>query len=289
MKNGIPIVSSVLHPTDFSEGSHRAFAYALAISVLRQTELTILHVGPEGESDIDWSRFPQVRDTLERWELLEAGSDRSAVQNQLGVEVRKLALESRNPIRAIVGYLENQPYDLVVLATEGLASRGADWRHDSEAEAISRKSRSMTLFVPGEAQRDFVSQTDGDLNLRNVVVPIDPAIDFTAAIEFARRAAEILGDGEVTVSLVHVGDEMPDLPALPEQSGCTWQPLLCEGDVVDSLLAAVDELKADLVVMTTNGRDTLGQALSGSTTERIVRKAPCAVLAVPDGQFDSSS
>ncbi len=286
MKTGIPIVSSVLHPTDFSEGSHRAFAYALAISLLRQTELTLLHVGPGSEADIEWSKFPQVRETLERWGLLETGSDRSAVDEELGVEVRKLVLQSRSPIRAIVDYLENQPYDLVVLATEGITSNTADWRHDSEAEAISRQSLSMTLFVPVSANRDLVSLEDGDLNLKNVVVPIDPAIDFTAAIEFARRAAEILGDGDVTVSLVHVGEEMPELPALPEQPGCTWQPLLSQGDVVDSLLTAVDELEADLVIMTTNGRDTLGQTLSGSTTERIVRKAPCAVLAVPDGQFD---
>jgi nucleotide-binding universal stress UspA family protein len=54
---------------------------------------------------------------------------------------------------------------------------------------------------------------------------------------------------------------------------------------VDAILAVMDELGADLVVMTTNGRDTLHQALAGSTTERVLRKAKCPVLAVPDGRY----
>jgi hypothetical protein len=38
MKSQIPLVGSVLHPTDFFEASNQAFAHALAISVIRQTK-----------------------------------------------------------------------------------------------------------------------------------------------------------------------------------------------------------------------------------------------------------
>ena len=38
--------------------------------------------------------------------------------------------------------------------------------------------------------------------------------------------------------------------------------------------------RADLIVMATNGADGLGERLLGSVTERVVRRAPCAVLAV---------
>ncbi|MGI9202494.1 MAG: universal stress protein, partial [Woeseiaceae bacterium] len=91
----IPLVRSVLHPTDFSPASDRAFAHALAIALLRQTDFTILHVGPENASDADWSRFPSVRQTLERWGLLDAGSPRSAVMDDLQVRVKKVAIRSR--------------------------------------------------------------------------------------------------------------------------------------------------------------------------------------------------
>ena len=39
--------------------------------------------------------------------------------------------------------------------------------------------------------------------------------------------------------------------------------------------------EADLVVMTTEGEHGIIDALRGSVTERMVRDAPCPVLAVP--------
>jgi len=285
MNSQIPLVRSVLHPTDFSDASHRAFAHALAISLLRQTELTILHVGNENEDDVDWASFPEVRKTLERWKLLEPDSRRPEVFEKLRVRVRKLALRSRSPSRATINFLDQQEHDLIVLATEGLARGTKAWLQHSDAEAIARGSRAMTLFVPARTNRGLVTIEDGELNLKNVIVAIDAAIDFDGAMEFARRAAEIIGDGNVAITLLHVGERMPPLPSLPKGKGCVWHTALRQGEPVESILAAAEELTADLIVMTTNGRDTLNQALRGSTTERVLRSAKCPVLAVPDGEY----
>ena len=40
------------------------------------------------------------------------------------------------------------------------------------------------------------------------------------------------------------------------------------------------ELEADLIVMTTHGRGFFSHTILGSTTERVVRRAPCPVLVV---------
>ena len=282
MRNDIPLVDSVLHPTDFSDASHNAFAYALAIALLRQTELTILHVGKETREEIDWEKFPPVRKTLARWGLLDADSPRSAVFEQLRVDVRKRFIKSGNPIGAIAEYLSHQPHDLIVMATAGYGSRERDWLHRSDAESISRRSDAMTLFVPDGAGNGFVAPEDGDLDLKQILLPIDPAIDYSAAIEFARRVSDIMGDGGVDITLLHVGDAMPDLPALPDDAGCRWQTLLVQGEPIDGISKAAGQLSPDLIIMTTNGRDTLGQAIEGSTTERVLRRSPCPVLAVPD-------
>lgn len=288
MKSDIPLVRSVLHPTDFSPASDRAFAHALAVALLRQTELTILNVGREGGADTGWVSFPQVRSTLEKWNLLSPGRSRSAVLDELNVEVRKISIRGRHPANATVDFLEQQPHDLVVLATDGLSTDGGDaLLHRSDAEAIARGSGALTLFVPSGAERVLVSLEDGDLSLNNVIVAIDAAIDFSGAIEFARRAAEIIGDGDVTITLLHVGEQMPRLPALPEGSDWTWDQALRQGDPVESILSTSQELDANLIVMTTNGRDTLGQALKGSTTERVLRSADCPVLAVPAGRYQA--
>lgn len=287
MNSDISLVGSVLHPTDFSDASHRAFAHALAIALLRQTELTILHVSDAPRDDVDWASFPPVRKTLERWNLLEPGSQRSAVFEELNVAVRKIAVRSRDPVRATSDFLDQQPHDLVVLATSGSGGSVNDWLHRSDAESIARRAYTMTLFVPARGKRGLVALHDGDLHLRNILVPIDVSLDFTGALEFARRTAEIIGDGEVTITLLHVGEQLPGIANLQEGSDWTWRTELRNGDPVDAILAAMDELSADLIVMTTNGRDTLHQALAGSTTERVLRQADCPVLAVPDGRYRS--
>jgi nucleotide-binding universal stress UspA family protein len=54
-----------------------------------------------------------------------------------------------------------------------------------------------------------------------------------------------------------------------------------EGDVVAEILNAAQD--ADLIVMATEGRQGVIDAMRGSVTERVVRDAPCPVLAVPAG------
>src|SRR5262245_63315522 len=68
----IPFVKSIFHPSDFSEASELAFAHALAIALIGETQLVIMHAR-RGERE-DWSQFPAVRKTLARWQVLEAGS-----------------------------------------------------------------------------------------------------------------------------------------------------------------------------------------------------------------------
>ena len=48
-----------------------AFAHALAIALMRRTQLMIMHAGRGSIGD--WAHFPPVRKILERWELLDSG------------------------------------------------------------------------------------------------------------------------------------------------------------------------------------------------------------------------
>lgn len=45
--------------------------------------------------------------------------------------------------------------------------------------------------------------------------------------------------------------------------------------------------KVDVIVMATHGRGFVSRLLVGSTTERVIRHAPCPVLVVPDPQAKS--
>ncbi len=102
----MPFVHSVFHPSDFSADSANAFAHALAIALVRRTEFAILHAGRDDFPEDEWTRFPPVRATLERWRLLEKGRPRSAVFDALAVRVKKVSLRSLRPFAAALDYLE---------------------------------------------------------------------------------------------------------------------------------------------------------------------------------------
>src|SRR5215467_3344461 len=135
-------IQSILHPTDFSEGSRVAFHHALKAALLAKSEFNLLNVSPDGTSQ--WSDFPGVRETLERWGLLPKGSPKSAVQ-QLGIDVRKVVARENDPVDAVLRFLKKNPADLIVLATHQREGR-TRWLDKSVAEPVARKAWEMTLF-----------------------------------------------------------------------------------------------------------------------------------------------
>lgn len=271
----VPFVNSIFHPSDFSKASELAFAHALAIALIRKTELVILHAG-HGDLD-DWAQFPPVRKTLERWQVLTPGSPRSAVYEKLAVRVTKMVRSNSNPVRASLEYIQVQKPDLVVLATRGRHGLPL-WLKPSIAQAIARRSQSMTLFVP-RGCRGIVSM-DGIIRLRRILLPVDYQPSAQEAVIRAVRAAETLGDKSVEIVKFHVGDGAFPLMHRPRSQACTWTEIRGKGEVAAAILGAA-ESDVDLIVMTTEGRQGIVDAMRGSVTERVVRGAPCPVLAVP--------
>src|SRR3954468_18347494 len=160
-----PIIHSVLHPSDFSEARSIAFVHALKAALIAKGKLTLLHETDDEERD--WSEFPGVRNTLERWGILPAGSAPEAL-DELGIEVAKIIGSGSDPVKGVLSYLEENGADLIVLATR---HHGFDWLHKSVAEPVARKSREMTLFIPAEGH-GFISEKDGSVSLRNVLIPV---------------------------------------------------------------------------------------------------------------------
>lgn len=274
-----PLLSSVLHPTDFSRASHRAFAHALAMALVWQTEFTILHIGPRKDTHVKPSRFPPVRETLERWRLLQPGSPRSAVFDEFRINVTKIAVQSRHPFLALADFIERHPTSLIVLATQRRKWLSR-WMNRSDTESLARWSNTKTLFVPAGAKRYFVS-LDGEVNLQHILVPVDRDPDCREAVEYSRRIAEIFGDTRVAITLLHVGNSRMPMPTLPEGEQWTWHLESRRGNPATEILAAADRHAADLIVMPTTGRDGMLDAFRGGTAEHVLRRAPCPLLAIP--------
>ncbi len=276
----VPFVTSLFHPTNFSVGSENAFAHALAIALIREARFTLLHAGREFLGEEEWTKFPPVRATLERWGLLEPNSPRSAVFEKFAVRVKKVNARGLSPLATSLEYLDKHPTDLLVVATEGREGLPR-WLRPSVSERLAWRSGTMTLLVPDKAP-GFVSLVNGEISLRRILIPVDTSPSPAEALTYAARAAEALGDQPVQISLLHVGD-VSGMPSLDvhDTEACRWETIQATGDVADGIVSAARSRRADLIVMPTAGHDNFVDMLRGSLTEQVLRRAPCPLLAVP--------
>lgn len=273
----LPVLDSVLLPSDFSAGSCTAFNHALKAALVAKSRFTILQLSPEAAAS--WTDLPGVRETLERWGLLPADNPKAAVP-ELGIEVRKVVAPSANPVKSVLRYLESHPADLIVLATHTHEGR-ASWLQHSSAEPIARQSGQMTLYIPDRLP-GFVSPEDGAVSLNRILIPMadkprpEPAV--AAAVRLAARLERPSG----TFILLHVGEAsgMPQV-SCPELPGWEWKQVTRSGDVIHGIVDTARKHSADLIVMSTDGRNGFLDALRGSHSERVLRTAPCPVMTVP--------
>jgi nucleotide-binding universal stress UspA family protein len=72
--------------------------------------------------------------------------------------------------------------------------------------------------------------------------------------------------------------ELTKLVALARERGVTALDVVIQGKPAAEVIRYAQEQAIDMIVLGTHGRGMLDHALFGSTTERVVRKAPCPVL-----------
>ena len=142
----------------------------------------------------------------------------------------------------------------------------------------------------------------------DILVPTDFGPGSLLALE---RALRSLGPEGGTIGVLHVLDQhliaqmqalVPDLGATQlrarlrqqaethytnlvaglAQDNVTLEPLIVEGTPFLKIVQLARDFAVDMIVMTVHrGAPHLEQFLFGSTAERVLRLAPCAVLIVP--------
>ena len=273
-----PVLSSIVHATDFSDVSNDAFAHALRIALAARCALHIVHVDGEDDEPVTGDAFPHVRALLAKWGLMDESEPQSHVDAQLGIRVSKLELSADEPGDGMARFLSRHGCELLVLGT----GSGSFLRYaagGSVAEKISRESRTTTLFVKA-GSRGLVDLTNGDLFLSRILMPIDQEVPWIPAYDEAARLANFLNPDGVEIRLLHIGHASP---AVPEDSGerSSVDIKLRSGQVVEEIVAEAIEFDADLIIMPTAGHHGFLDTLRGSTTERVLHRAPCPVLAIP--------
>jgi len=141
------------------------------------------------------------------------------------------------------------------------------------------------------------------IEIRKILVPTDFSESARHALGYALSLAE---EFHAEVTLLHVVEEMAvgyasdlfpvpmaevfheistyarkelaTLAAAGREGGLTVKECLLQGKPAPEIVRVAAEESFDMIVLGTHGRGVLDHALFGSTTDRVVRKAPCPVL-----------
>lgn len=270
---------SVALLTDFSEASDEAFAHALALALAYKHHLYLLHVKSPG-LDASWSLFPRVRETLAHWGLIDTNAAESEVEAKLGIKVAKVEIASEDIPGGILDFILKHPTNVIVLATRGRQGLNR-LLYGSKAEEIARRTRVLpAIFIRPEA-RGFVDKSNGQIRLERILIPVAHSPSPISSLRSLTNLLTPLRISSAAFQFMHVGDSEPQIIGVSEQSLSAIQ--VVQGPVEETILRIAQDIHADMIAMPTAGRDGFLDALRGSTTERVLRRAPCPVLAIPAG------
>ncbi|MEO8520127.1 MAG: universal stress protein [Acidobacteriota bacterium] len=295
--------TQILCPTDLSDLSARPLAYAASLARWYKARLTVLHVVPTFDTlpvrSASLDGLVQFVQPVSREEIL-AELRRAVDDAGAGSIDVSLAAQAGDASRTIIDQALESPADLLVLGTHG---RGGFERLvlGSVAEKVLRKAPCPVLTVPPQAKATLPPE----VRFKNILCAMDfspSALQaFGFALDLARQA-----DGVVTVLNViewlpedaprayasfnapeyrtHLVDDAHQrMQALIAGESRTWsaiQDLVLHGRPHREILRIAAETPVDLIVMGAQGRGGLDLTLFGSTTQTVVRAAPCPVLTV---------
>ncbi|WP_207533002.1 universal stress protein [Desertivirga arenae] len=150
--------------------------------------------------------------------------------------------------------------------------------------------------------------------VHKILIAVEDSLYSTRAVEYGFDLAQKLG---AEVGLVHV-DELPVATPYVADPLVTEQPVMMPelikvqeetskklldrianekmgkapiytfpriGNTRDEILSAAEEWNADMIILGTHGRTGFDHFISGSVAEKVVRKAKCPVLVIPNKDY----
>lgn len=148
-------------------------------------------------------------------------------------------------------------------------------------QLVSRLLNIKSILVPTDFSAEsekalpyavaFARQLGAKLTLLHVVEPIATP-DFAKSFPLAMENDKLMA--VCNRHLQRIAKDIEIEPKLVEKT------LVRFGRAFDEIARAAGTLKVDLIIIATHGYTGLKHALLGSTTERVVRHAPCPVLVV---------
>jgi nucleotide-binding universal stress UspA family protein len=292
---------NILCATDFSDFSNHTISYGVALAKEFDARLFVSHVidlssvAIYGEFQLDpigqQNRIMEDADA----QLKELTGDQPVRWEPL-ITVGK-------PADEISRAVEEKDIDLVIAATRGRSGL----KRIILGSVTERLMRTLTcpLLVVNSPEHKFVSAANHEIKLKKILVGCDFSPDSGQALSHALSLAQ---EFEAELHLAHVIEPpaQPDLhkadkpvseeiqqdyrdfltqklkDMVPEEARywCTPQTSLLEGQPYEKIVRYAETESIDMIVLGVRGHGLVKTLFLGSTTDRVVRRAPCPVLSV---------
>jgi universal stress protein E len=288
----------ILVAVDLSDESVAALKTARALADARGAALAVVHV-LASIGDVQ-PFFPQsyginATNLLELERLAGEALERRVAEVEGCSDVERF-VELGAPYAEIVRRAEAWSADLVVVGSRGRtgisrAMLGSVAEHVVRAAhcavLVARPARGSGVVMAATDLSDpslpAVDRAAEEARLRGARLVVMHAMERSLAA-YGAGAAALLGNvapsptaedhEQMRSSLVTLlGDAM-------RRFGAEGEALVLDGGAVASVVRAVEEQKADLLVVGSHGRTGLARLLLGSVAEKLVRLADCSVLVV---------
>ena len=288
----------VLFPTDFSKASEQALRHALEVARRFDALITILHVRTLFGDDPNQPEF----------QLLDQGKYEAYVENQLRAMTEEVESSHRvdtvvqrnlSAASGILEFIEDHDIDLVVMGTHGRSALSRFFL-GSVAEKVVRHA-SCPVMTVGYGRSDYRSHPEyskilltfdiSEISKDAVRRGCEFALAYEAQVEVLYVLEQLIPPPLDEIWQASVRSELPDVISSARESLETslgsetirrvrLQIRVgdADGQAEGEIIKYAKELEFDLIIMGTHGLSGIDHALLGSTTERVVRTAPCPVL-----------
>ena len=294
-------LKNIICTTDFSEVSNQAVTFGIALAKELDAKLYLCHVIDlssvamygEGFSDpLEQER----RITNYAYEHLRELMDEQSIDWEPLTPLGHTADE-------IARAAEEKNADLVVSSTHGRSGL----KRLVLGSVTERLMRTLPcpLFVVRRPEQDYVADVNEDFGFHRILVGCDFSSDSALAFQYGLSLAQ---EFESEIHLVHVIEpavykvtaELAELQdrilqadlrkklrekltgMVPEEvhNWCTPNTTLLAGQPHEELTKYAVVQDIDLIVLGVRGHSLVETLFVGSTTDRVVRQAPCPVLSV---------
>ena len=296
-------VKSILCSTDFSDYSNHGITYGIALAKEFGAKLYVCHVIDladatiygEGFSDIVEQPKRMIDYSLEYLERLIGDQplpfdwEPLIITGHTGIEVARVA--------------EEKKVDLAILATHGRS--GFKRLILGSVTEYLLQALPCPLLIVRRPERDFISPEKQEVELEKILIGCDFSPDSSLGFQYGLNLAQ---EFQSELHLAHViqpavykgllkpkvepgeefqqdmrdqlNDKLINMVPKEARNWCNPITILLAGQPYEELTKYAVVHNVDLIVLGVRGHSLSELLFVGSTTERVVRQAPCPVLSV---------